>query len=60
MRSSASPEYEYEPEPEREPATPELRPEDPDTNEYVKCMYDAYGEERAEEILGVNLHHSLI
>ncbi len=37
-----------------------LRPDDPDTNEYVKCMYDSYGEERAEEILGVNLHHSLI
>ena len=37
-----------------------LRPDDPDTNEYVKCMYDSYGEARAEEILGVNLHHSLI
>ena len=37
-----------------------LRPDDPDTNEYVKCMYDAYGEDRAEKILDVNLHHSLI
>ncbi len=37
-----------------------LRPDDPDTNEYVRRMYQAYGEERAEEILGVNLHHVLI
>lgn len=37
-----------------------LRPNDPDTNEYVQLMYDAYGEERAEEILGVNLHHVLV
>ncbi len=37
-----------------------LRPDDPDTNAYVRSMYDAYGEERAEEILGVNLHHVLI
>ncbi|MFP6737035.1 MAG: Rieske 2Fe-2S domain-containing protein [Rhodospirillales bacterium] len=37
-----------------------LRPDDPDTNEYVKCMYDSYGEDRAEEILGVNLHHVLV
>ena len=37
-----------------------LRPDDPDTNAYVKAMYESYGEERAEEILGVNLHHSLI
>ena len=37
-----------------------LRPDDPDTNEYVRRMYEAYGEERAEEILGVNLHHVLI
>jgi phenylpropionate dioxygenase-like ring-hydroxylating dioxygenase large terminal subunit len=37
-----------------------LRPDDPDTTEYVKRMYDAYGEERAEEILGVNLHHVLV
>ena len=37
-----------------------LRPEDPDTNEYVRLMYEAYGEERAEEILGVNLHHVLV
>ena len=37
-----------------------LRPDDPDTNAYVKAMYESYGEKRAEEILGVNLHHSLI
>lgn len=37
-----------------------LRPNDPDTNEYVRRMYDAYGEKRAEEILGVNLHHVLV
>ena len=37
-----------------------LRPDDPDTNEYVERMYEAYGEERAEEILGINLHHVLI
>ena len=37
-----------------------LRPDDPDTSAYVKLMYDAYGEERAEEILGINLHHVLI
>ena len=37
-----------------------LRPEDPDTNEYVKLMYDAYGEKKAEEILGINLHHVLV
>ena len=37
-----------------------LRPEDPDTTEYVRRMYEAYGEERAEEIMGVNLHHVLI
>jgi phenylpropionate dioxygenase-like ring-hydroxylating dioxygenase large terminal subunit len=37
-----------------------LRPDDPDTNEYVRLMYDAYGEDRAEEILGVNLHHMLV
>ncbi len=37
-----------------------LRPTDPDTNEYVKRMYEAYGEEKAEEILGVNLHHMIV
>jgi len=37
-----------------------LRPSDPDTNEYVRRMYPAYGEERAEEILGINLHHVLL
>jgi phenylpropionate dioxygenase-like ring-hydroxylating dioxygenase large terminal subunit len=37
-----------------------LRPNDPDTNEYVKRMYAAYGEKKAEEILGINLHHVLV
>ena len=37
-----------------------LRPNDPDTNEYVKRMYAAYGEKRAEEILGVDLHHVIV
>ena len=37
-----------------------LRPDDPDTNEYVRRMHDAYGEEKAEEILGVNIHHMLV
>ena len=37
-----------------------LRPEDPDTREYVAAMYRAYGEERAEEYLGRSIHHVLI
>jgi len=37
-----------------------LRPDDPDTNEYVKRMYAAYGEKRAEEILAVDLHHVIV
>ncbi len=37
-----------------------LRPDDPDTNEYVRLMYDAYGETKAEEILGVDMHHVLL
>ena len=37
-----------------------LRPDDPDTNEYVERMYASYGEEKAEEILGVDLHHVLL
>ncbi len=37
-----------------------LRPDDPDTNEYVGLMYKAYGEEKAEEILGINIHHMLV
>ena len=37
-----------------------LRPDDPDTNEYVRRMYEAYGEEKAEEILGVDIHHMLV
>ena len=37
-----------------------LRPDDPDTNEYVASMYEAYGEEKAEEFLQRNIHHVLI
>lgn len=37
-----------------------LRPDDPDTNEYVRRMYAAYGEAKAEEILAVNIHHMLV
>jgi phenylpropionate dioxygenase-like ring-hydroxylating dioxygenase large terminal subunit len=37
-----------------------LRPNDPDTNEYVAQMYAAYGEQKAEEYLGRNIHHLLI
>jgi phenylpropionate dioxygenase-like ring-hydroxylating dioxygenase large terminal subunit len=37
-----------------------LRPEDPDTQEYVAAMYRGYGEQRAEEILGQNIHHVLV
>jgi phenylpropionate dioxygenase-like ring-hydroxylating dioxygenase large terminal subunit len=37
-----------------------LRPNDPDTTEYVRRMYAAYGEGRAEEILGGNLHHMIV
>ncbi len=37
-----------------------LRPTDPDTLEYEAVMKEAYGEERMEEILGVNLHHVLV
>jgi phenylpropionate dioxygenase-like ring-hydroxylating dioxygenase large terminal subunit len=37
-----------------------LRPTDPDTLAYEKVMRKAYGKARAEEILGVNIHHVLI
>ena len=38
-----------------------LRPDDPDTNAYVKAMYESHtARNEREEILGVNLHHSLI
>jgi len=37
-----------------------LRPDDPDTKEYVASMYTAYGEKKAEEFLARNIHHVLI
>jgi phenylpropionate dioxygenase-like ring-hydroxylating dioxygenase large terminal subunit len=37
-----------------------LRPNDPDTQEYTRAMYDAYGPERAESYLGRSIHHVLI
>ncbi len=37
-----------------------LRPRDPDTLEYEAVMEKAYGKERAQEILGVNIHHVLV
>lgn len=37
-----------------------LRPDDPDTAEYVHAMHSAYGPERAEEYLGRSIHHVLI
>jgi phenylpropionate dioxygenase-like ring-hydroxylating dioxygenase large terminal subunit len=37
-----------------------LRPDDPDTKEYVAAMYAAYGEKSAEEYLGRSIHHVLI
>jgi len=37
-----------------------LRPNDPDTREYVAAMYHAYGEQKAEEYLGRNIHHVLV
>ena len=37
-----------------------LRPNDPDTQEYTKAMYAAYGEERAESYLGRSIHHVLV
>ena len=37
-----------------------LRPTDPDSLAYEAVMKKAYGEERAEEILNVNLHHVLV
>jgi phenylpropionate dioxygenase-like ring-hydroxylating dioxygenase large terminal subunit len=37
-----------------------LRPDDRDTKDYVAAMYRAYGEERAEQYLGRNIHHVLV
>jgi phenylpropionate dioxygenase-like ring-hydroxylating dioxygenase large terminal subunit len=37
-----------------------LRPSDPDTQEYVASMYQAYGSEQAEQYLGRSIHHVLI
>jgi phenylpropionate dioxygenase-like ring-hydroxylating dioxygenase large terminal subunit len=37
-----------------------LRPKDPLTLEYEAVMEKAYGKERTEEILGVNIHHMLV
>ena len=37
-----------------------LRPQDPDTLAYDKIMIKAYGQQRFEEIVGVNIHHVLI
>jgi phenylpropionate dioxygenase-like ring-hydroxylating dioxygenase large terminal subunit len=37
-----------------------LRPDDPDTTEYVAAMHKAYGEQQAEEFLGRSIHHVLI
>jgi phenylpropionate dioxygenase-like ring-hydroxylating dioxygenase large terminal subunit len=37
-----------------------LRPKDPDTLEYERVMEKAYGKQRMEEILGVNIHHVLL
>jgi phenylpropionate dioxygenase-like ring-hydroxylating dioxygenase large terminal subunit len=37
-----------------------LRPDDPDTQQYVADMYRAYGEQRAEEFLGRSIHHVLV
>jgi phenylpropionate dioxygenase-like ring-hydroxylating dioxygenase large terminal subunit len=37
-----------------------LRPDDRDTKDYVEAMYRAYGEERAEQYLGRNIHHVLV
>ena len=37
-----------------------LRPQDPDTLAYDKLMIHKYGQQRFEEIVGVNIHHVLI
>ncbi len=37
-----------------------LRPRDPDTLAYEAVMEQAYGKQRMEEILGVNIHHVLV
>jgi phenylpropionate dioxygenase-like ring-hydroxylating dioxygenase large terminal subunit len=37
-----------------------LRPSDPDTEEYVAAMHEAYGADLAETYLGRSIHHVLI
>jgi phenylpropionate dioxygenase-like ring-hydroxylating dioxygenase large terminal subunit len=37
-----------------------LRPDDPDTKQYVADMHRAYGEQKAEEFLGRSIHHVLV
>lgn len=37
-----------------------LRPDDPDTLEYVAAMEKSYGKEKAEEYLNRNIHHVLV
>jgi phenylpropionate dioxygenase-like ring-hydroxylating dioxygenase large terminal subunit len=37
-----------------------LRPNDPDTLQYVEAMYAAYGTHKAEEFLGRSIHHVLV
>ena len=37
-----------------------LRPRDPDTLEYEAVLTEAYGAERMEQILDVNIHHTLV
>jgi phenylpropionate dioxygenase-like ring-hydroxylating dioxygenase large terminal subunit len=37
-----------------------LRPQDPDTQEYVAAMHAAYGEEQAETYLARSIHHVLV
>jgi phenylpropionate dioxygenase-like ring-hydroxylating dioxygenase large terminal subunit len=37
-----------------------LRPDDPDTKEYIETMYREYGREQAEAHLGRSIHHVLI
>jgi phenylpropionate dioxygenase-like ring-hydroxylating dioxygenase large terminal subunit len=37
-----------------------LRPQDPDTLEYERRLAEAYGEDRKEEILKIDLHHVLV
>ena len=37
-----------------------LRPDDPDTREYVAAMHRAYGRDTAEKYIGRSIHHVLI